>query len=183
MSSSHETNATIRPLRRHELANVWSIDRREYIGRVYRVRGSELVLEEHDFDVPGWAPGQAEADTPRLLDCFDHGGSCEGAFEGSTLVGVSVLESRFIGRNDDQLQLKFLHISRDSRGSGLGRTLFERAATQARQLGARKLYVSATPSENTVRFYLARGCQLAQEVDEGLFALEPDDIHLELKLD
>ena len=45
-----------------------------------------------------------------------------------------------------------------------------------------KLYVSATPSENTILFYLSFGCKLASEVDPELFALEPEDIHLELVL-
>jgi len=51
---------------------------------------------------------------------------------------------------------------------------------KARELGARRLYISATPSENTVRFYLRRGCRVTDEVDAALFDLEPDDIHLEL---
>ncbi|HVH04817.1 MAG TPA: GNAT family N-acetyltransferase, partial [Myxococcota bacterium] len=92
------------------------------------------------------------------------------------------LESRFIGRAQDQLQLKFLHVSRPHRRSGLGRALFDRAAARARELGARRLYVSATPSENTIGFYLRRGCRVADEVDAKLFALEPEDIHLELDL-
>ena len=56
------------------------------------------------------------------------------------------------------------------------------AIARARALGARRLYVSATPSENTVGFYLRRGCRLAAEIDEALFALEPEDNHLELDL-
>ncbi len=93
-----------------------------------------------------------------------------------------MLESRFIGRQEDQLQLKFLHVSRRYRRAGLGRTLFEKAAARARELGARRLYVTATPSENTVRFYLRRGFRVTDEVDEDLFRLEPDDIHMELDI-
>ena len=40
------------------------------------------------------------------------------------------------------------------------------------------LYVSATPTENTVDFYLNRGCMLAPEPDTKLLAAEPEDIHL-----
>jgi hypothetical protein len=49
---------------------------------------------------------------------------------------------------------------------------------RARELGARQLYVSATPSENTVRFYLRLGCRVTDDVDATLFNLEPEDIHL-----
>ena len=173
----------IRELRRQELAAIWSIDRREFIGRVYRLHDGELILEDHNFDVPGWRPGAPEREAPAFLDCFDRGGSFFGAFSGTSLVGVGVLENRFIGEKRDKLQLKFLHVSRDFRGSGIGCRLFARAADRATELGARRLYISATPSENTINFYLSRGCQVSQDVDTELFELEPNDIHLELELD
>jgi N-acetylglutamate synthase-like GNAT family acetyltransferase len=64
----------------------------------------------------------------------------------------------------------------------LGRTLFEKAVAKARELGARRLYISSTPSENTVRFYLLRGARLADDLDAALFELEPEDIHLEFDI-
>lgn len=60
--------------------------------------------------------------------------------------------------------------------------LFEVAATKARELGARLLYVSATPSEHTIHFYLSLGCQVTEDVDWALYELEPEDIHLEFTL-
>jgi hypothetical protein len=43
-----------------------------------------------------------------------------GAFDNERLVGVAILDSRFIGNPEDQLQLKFLHVSRSFRQQGLG---------------------------------------------------------------
>ncbi|RIL01672.1 MAG: GNAT family N-acetyltransferase [Proteobacteria bacterium] len=172
----------IRELQRAELRDIWSIDRAEVVDAVYFRDGDGLVLEPEHHDVTGWPPGEPERAGPILLDCFERGGTFYGAFESGALVGVAVLECRFIGPARDQLQLKFLHVDRRHRGSGLGRTLFERAVARARELGARRLYVSATPSENTVRFYLRRGCRVTDRVDAQLFALEPDDIHLELEI-
>ena len=169
----------IRELERRELDDIWSIDRAEVVDRIYSLDAGELVLEPQHIDVRGWPPGEPEVYGPTLLDCFDRGGTIYGAFDGETLIGVAVLESRFIGRGEDQLQLVFLHVSRRHRQAGVGRTLFEKAAARARELGARRLYVSSTPSENTVRFYLRRGCRLTSDVDAGLFELEPEDIHLE----
>ena len=40
------------------------------------------------------------------------------------------------------------------------------------------IVVSATPSENTVRFYLGRGFQPMAEPLAELFELEPDDVHM-----
>jgi predicted N-acetyltransferase YhbS len=172
----------IRELERSEVGDVWSIDRAEVIHDVYRMVDGELVLGPDYYDVRGWPPGEPELYGPLLLDCFDRGGTFYGAFEGDTLVGVAVLESRFIGRAKDQLQLKFLHVSRSSRGNGVGRTLFEKAAARAVELGAQRLYVSSSPSENTVRFYQRRGCRVTEEPDPALFALEPEDIHLEFEI-
>jgi predicted N-acetyltransferase YhbS len=117
-----------------------------------------------------------------LLDCYDRGGTFWGAFEDDKLVGVAILENKFIGAQQDTLQLKFLHVSRDYRKQGLGKTLFNLAVEKAKTLGAKKLYISATPSEKTVNYYLQLGCVLAKEIDPELFALEPDDIHLEYEL-
>lgn len=169
----------IRLLERDEVETVWTIDRREIVENIYYIENGELVLKEEYYDIQGWSPGEPEQYTPILLDCFDRGGTFYGAFEDDQLIGVAVLESKFIGKDKDQLQLKFLHVSWNYRGKGLGRILFERAADKARALNANKLYVSATPSENTIRFYMRMGCTVTQDVDLELFELEPDDIHLE----
>ena len=102
-----------------------------------------------------------------------------GAFENDALVGAAILESKFIGSQQDTLQLKFLHVSWDHRKQGIASTLFNRAADKAKALGAKKLYISATPSENTINYYRRLGCILAEEIDRELFTLELDDIHLE----
>ena len=169
----------IRELEREEVEQIWTIDRSEVIDNVYYLRDGELVLEREHYDVQGWPPGESEQYTPILYDCFDRGGTFYGAFENSELIGVAVLESKFIGRDRDQLQLKFLHISRSYRKRGLGRILFEKAVEKAREVSARRLYISATPSENTVDFYMHLGCVVTREVDQELFELEPEDIHLE----
>jgi predicted N-acetyltransferase YhbS len=170
---------TIRELAREEVKDVWGIDRSEVIENVYYLRDGELVLEEEYYNMTGWPPGERELYTPILYDCFDRGGMFYGAFKGAEMVGVVVLEAKFIGKQRDQLQLKFLHVSTSYRKQGLGKTLFERAVGRAREMGAKWLYISATPSENTIDFYLNLGCVVTEEIDPDLFELEPEDIHLE----
>ena len=171
-----------RELRKEEIGQVWSIDRTEVIDQVYYHENGQLVLKTEHYDMKGWPPGEPESYGPRLVDCFDHRGTFYGAFDDGKLVGVAVMESRFIGREGDQLQLKFLHIGRSHRKTGLGRTLFDMAVARARELGARRLYVSATPSRNTVDCYLHLGCHVTDDLDPALFELEPDDIHLEFQI-
>jgi predicted N-acetyltransferase YhbS len=172
----------IRELARAEVERMWEIDRREVIEKVYHLRDGRLILEAEFFDMQGWPPGEGALYTPLLLDCHDRGGFFCGAFDGASMAGVAILESRFIGSRGDQLQLKFLHVGKPYRRTGLGKTLFESAARRAKEMGAKKLYISATPSENTIGFYMHLGCTLAEEIDSELFALEPEDIHLEYTL-
>jgi len=172
----------IRELAREEIETIWGIDRSEVIENVYYMRDGALVLEAEDYHMREWPPGEAELYTPILSDCLDRGGTFYGAFEGSEMVGAAVLESRFIGKAQDQLQLKFLHVSSGHRKIGLGKTLFEKAVKRAKELGAKRLYVAATPSENTVDFYLHLGCEVTGETNQELFELEPEDIHLEYRI-
>ncbi len=170
-----------RTLLREEIEHVWNIDRSEVADNIYRFENGTLVLRPADSQPfsAGWPPGEAKKSTPILRDCFDRGGWFYGAFEGGELVGVVVLDNKRIGKYKDQLQLKFLHVSRSYRQKGLGTRLFELAWATARRSGAKRLYISATPSENTVNFYLGLGCAVAEEPDPELFELEPEDIHLE----
>ena len=100
----------IRELERRDIRDLWSIDRAERIDSVYYCKGDELVLRPEHHDMQDWPPGEAERYGPILLDCYDRGGTFYGAFDGETLIGATVLDSRFIGREKNQLQLKFLHL-------------------------------------------------------------------------
>jgi len=172
----------LRKLLREEITQVWNIDRSEVIEKFYHLQDGVLMLRPKHIDVLGWPPGEADKYTPILLDCFDRGGWFCGAFDDTLLIGAVVLESRFIGTRRDQLQLKFLHVSRAYRNRGLGAQLFEGAMATARERGAHRLYISATPSENTINFYVRLGCTVAKEPDPDLFELEPEDIHLEFEI-
>ncbi len=172
----------IRNLTKNELPNIWEIDRSEVIDNVYYFRDGELILEAEHYDMQGWPPGEPEHYHPHLEDCYARGGHFWGAFDGEKLIGVAVLEEQFIGSKKDTLQLKFLHTSSGYRKQGLGRRLFSLAAEQAKGMGAEKMYISSTPSENTVHFYFHLGCQLTEEIDAELFEMEQEDIHLEYLL-
>jgi len=75
-------------------------------------------------------------------------------------------------------QLAFLHVSQDFRAAGVGSRLSADLDLVARRAGDIEIVVSATPSENTVRFYLGRGYRpMARPLPE-LLELEPDDVHM-----
>jgi predicted N-acetyltransferase YhbS len=170
---------TGRVLTRQEVPHYWDIDRREVIENVYYLIDGKLVLKPEHYDVQGWPPGERELYTPMLLESFDRGGWCYGLFDEGRLVAAAVLDNNLLGPGKDLVQLKALHVSCRYRGQGLGRRLFALASEQARKLGAKGLYISATPSEHTIQFYLGLGCIVTPTPDPELFALEPEDIHLE----
>jgi GNAT superfamily N-acetyltransferase len=168
-----------RRLTKDELGLIWTNDRREIVERIYEFRDGELVSRADFYDIRGWPPGEPEKDAPILGATFDRGGVFLGVFDGPRLVALAVVDTLPRGPRGDLVQLTFLHVGHDHRRLGLGTELFEAAQAVASRLGAVGLYVSATPSENTVEFYLRRGCRVIAEPDPELFALEPEDIHFE----
>jgi len=172
-----------RELNKNEVDLVWTIDRSEVIENIYYFEDGRLILKPEHYDLNGWPPRGPEEYTPILLDCIERGGWFFGFFYADDLVGVVILENEFIGIPKDQLQLKFLHVSKAFRGQGLGKKLFKLARDKAREKGAKRLYVSATPSERTIHFYQSMGCTVTQEPDSKLFELEPEDIHLECEIE
>lgn len=161
---------------------VRTIDRSEVIDNIYYMRDGRLVLEEEHWELKGWPPGEPAENIEWIDKCLDRGGAAWGAFDGDILVGVGVLDGKWIGTSGDTLVMYFLHVSADYRAKGIGRTLIDLVRDRAMEMGARRLYVSATPSLNTVRFYQRMGFDLASEVDPELFEWEPEDIHMDMDL-
>ncbi|KAA5843836.1 GNAT family N-acetyltransferase [Pseudomonas sp. GW456-L14] len=159
------------------------IDRAELIEAFYRLQDGQLLGYPQREVVTGWPPGEAEHDARVLQACEQRGGWLYGVFDEHRLVAAAVVDCLVIHNAGLRLrQLKFLHVSQAYRGRGLGQRLFGLAAEQARRMGGEGLYVSATPSRNTVDFYRRLGCELLAAPDPELYRLEPEDIHLYLRL-
>jgi GNAT superfamily N-acetyltransferase len=105
----------------------------------------------------------------------DKRGIALGAFASGRLVGIGVVVPHL---RPKLAQLAFLHVSAPLRATGVGSRLSERLEQIARTAGASDMVVSATPSENTVRFYLGRRFQPMATPLAELFELEPDDVHM-----
>ena len=172
----------IRSLERNDIRDIGNIDRSEIINQIYYHKNENLVLKKKYYNILGWDPKEIERNIKNLYDLYDRGGFFLGLFQEKRIVGVIALECKFIGINKDQLQVVFLHIDKNFRKQGYGELLMEKTKERARELGANKFYISATPSKNTVDFYMHLGCKLASEINVDLFQLEPYDIHLEMIL-
>jgi ribosomal protein S18 acetylase RimI-like enzyme len=177
-----ETDLQYRVLSRNEIEAFHQIDRTEAIKRIYHLRYRALVAEQKNLDVPDWSFSEKQQRITDLKTDYDRGATFIGAFDGPVLAGLAVLDNNPMSSGVDRYNLMGLWVSNPYRGRGIGRTLVKIVKEEARKKGAKALYASATPSENTVRFYQSIGFRLAQPIDSRLFELEPDDIHMELIL-
>lgn len=172
----------LRILNKDEFRRFNEIDRREVIENIYYHRDGKLVLEDEYYDVPEWTPPTKQEFIDTFNELDQRGGFVYGVFDDETLAGMGTLDVKFIGKNKDQLQLAGLWVTEKYRKRGVAIMLVEHMKNKAKLLGAKTLYVSATPSLNTITFYQNRGFVLTKELDKKLFEKEPEDIHMVLDL-
>jgi GNAT superfamily N-acetyltransferase len=174
---------TYRPFVTADLPRICDIDRSERIDALYVQRGTQLEERRGNFDSPNWLEGDGEhsyAEQQRHVEeLMESGATALGAFEGERLAGIGVLVQHL---RSGIAQLAYLHVSNGYRAGGIGKRLAEDLDRIACDGGDTEIVVSATPSRNTVRFYMARGYQPMAEPFPELFELEPEDIHLHKKL-
>jgi GNAT superfamily N-acetyltransferase len=173
-----------RPLDAADLDRIGEIDRTERIETMYVQHSARLEERAGDWTSPPWSmEGEGEhsvahqrAECERYLAAGALG-LC--AFEGERLVGIGLVTPHV---RPGVAQLAFLHVSHGHRGRGVGGHLAAALERLAREHGDTMMVVSATPSENTVRFYLGRGFEPMAEPFPELYALEPEDVHMHKKL-
>jgi ribosomal protein S18 acetylase RimI-like enzyme len=175
---------TIRHMAASELDRLGEIDRSEHVAREYSYRDGRLEARVADIAVPGWSPtGDHEHSVPSRIAAWrpllDEGGTLVGAFDADAIAGVAIYRPHLTPR---VANLAVLHVSRSHRRMGVASLLTDEVARLARADGARRLYVSATPSDSAVGFYRSYGFEPIDEPNEALFALEPEDIHMILEL-
>ena len=168
----------------HELARVAEIDRTERIDAIYVQHGSRLELVVGDRSSPPWdAQGDGEHSVAMLLRVLENwarsGATMRGSFAGDRLVGIGGVLPHL---RPGVAQLVVLYVTNGFRGRGIGRRLSDELDEVARAAGDTSMVVSATPSLNTVRFYLRQGYAPMDEPLPELLELEPEDIHMEKPL-
>ncbi|MCP4547473.1 MAG: GNAT family N-acetyltransferase [bacterium] len=171
-----------RILSRAEIELLHELDRTEIVRNIHYLRDDRLVLVPEFHDIPDWSHKAKAGRIAQLQSVFDEGATFTGAFSDRKLVGMSVVDHNFVATGPRRLNLTGLWVSHEYRQQGIGKHLVTMAGDLCLARGAGILYISATPSENTIRFYFSLGCRHADPVDPDLLAKEPEDIHLELPL-
>lgn len=163
-----------------ELGRLAEIRRAEHIRVGYEMHKGALLSNEVDWDVPDWFEDEDGDHTinDQIKFCRSHldaGGQMIGAFGDGKLVGVGIITT---GIRPSLAQLAYMHVSHDYRRQGIAKRLAEKMIKEARNSGAERLYVSATPSGSAVDFYLSQGFAPVAEPLPELFEMEPEDIHM-----
>jgi ribosomal protein S18 acetylase RimI-like enzyme len=164
----------IRQLQAADWQRLHEIDLSEHITLIYRLVDGELQPEAHDWrrppgDVAFWDHQIAEWQDTLKLDVW------LGAFVEERLAGLASLRYELA---PNLAQLTTLHVSQHYRRQGVARALVQAVIELAQARGATSLYVSATPSESAVNFYLSQGFRPTSEPNPEMYALEPEDIHM-----
>ncbi|MBB6126798.1 GNAT family N-acetyltransferase [Mucilaginibacter lappiensis] len=163
-----------------ELHRIAEIDRAEEIMESYYLQNGQLLLKPDQQTVTHFDQQELDEIIRRQHKLINTGGRVIGAFDENMLVGVASVDGIKRGIHQNYLKMDILYVSKSVRGQKVGQNLLEQCKIIAKSLGAEKLYISATPTKGTVDFYLKNGAVITKEIDPELFALEPDDIHLEL---
>ena len=167
-----------------ELDRIGEIDRSEEIPQDYVQRDGVLQLKEVEWSVPRWASqgdnshsvsGKIAAWQPWL----EQGGTMLGAFDGEALRAFAIYRP---GLSEGTAQFAVIHVDRRYRRRGIGASLAAKVIELARTDDARSLYVSSAPTRGTVEFYQSLGFQPTACVNQELFELEPEDIHMTMAL-
>jgi hypothetical protein len=171
----------VRRLRAEDVSLVATIDRSEHVDVQYCVIDGELqeipaaIAEVAPWDPTGSGPHSVTAKIAFCESVIARGGILLGALDHERTVGLAIVHPAF---EPPLAWLAFLHVSRPDRRRGAAQALWNVATAIVVANGAESIYVSATPTESAVGFYLRQGCRLAHPVHPDLFAVEPEDIHL-----
>lgn len=158
-----------------------SFVRRQEVGDCWRKEDGAWVIKHEPF-IDDWS----EEDYTFLVSCLRNtiatGGVVYGAFLDGKLKGFCSVEAAPLGSKGQYRDLTSIHVSRELRGHGTGKTLFLAAADWARAHGAEKLYISAHSAVETQAFYRGLGCVEAKEYQSVHTEKEPFDCQMEYQL-
>ena len=155
--------------------------RHQVVNDCYRKIEGKWVIKPDPF-IDDWTQADYEFLVKCLKNTVETGGTVFGAFINGQLKGFSSLESGFFGGENKYLDLSSIHVSEDMRGKGIGRKLFSEIKAKAKEMGAKKLYISSHSAVESQRFYQAMGCMEAKEYDAAHVEKEPFDCQLECEL-
>ncbi|MGL4739971.1 MAG: GNAT family N-acetyltransferase [Sarcina sp.] len=156
--------------RYQEINKVWHIEAGKL--NVYTVNEKYDWNEEFKLEI-----------IKRLRNILKRNGFIIGYYNSNKLKGFVAIDGEVFGSKKQYRELKYIHVSHEMRGRGVGKILFNLMTDKLRELGVGKVYMSANSSEESQMFYRKRGCTIAKEIKQDCVEEEPYDIQLEYCLE
>ena len=142
---------------------------------------NEYVLVTNEY-VEDWDLSKRKEVAREVLHKIAGEGFAYGAFCEDKIVGYILVSNKSFGSSDQYMELLLFHVSEPYRGRGIGKELFKLACKTAKELGAKKLYISAHSSKESQAAYRKLGCTEATEINPVIAENEPYDIQMEFAL-
>jgi ribosomal protein S18 acetylase RimI-like enzyme len=161
--------------------NLKKFNRYQETNRVWYKDNDDFNLKVDHF-VEQWDDDKKTLVIQALQKCVKSGGIVVGAFVDGDLIGFANVERDLFGAQKEYRELTYIHVSNEFRNCGIGKKLFQLCCEKATEIGTKKLYIAAHPSEETQHFYRSVGCTFAKEINQTIFDKEPLDIQLEFVL-
>lgn len=155
------------------------MDASQFVGRAWREVNGIRQLVEINYQDPSW-PNGFEHHYGNLVKTIQTKGLALGAFDDSgKLIGFVAVNAEVFGKRFKYVLLDQLFITLEHRGKGIGKELMKRVAVASKAFGAEKLFICAGSAEETVAFYKAMGCEMAEEINQSLYDEDPRDLQME----
>jgi len=156
--------------------NLNDFNRQQKITRIYVKKDNTYVLEAQ----PGTMDWSIDKKREVAQDLMDNTYISYLAIEEDRIIGFMSLVKELVA---ERMILDLIQVDTDFRGQGIGRLLWEKAVEEARLNGARELYISACPAEETIHFYKAMGAEVTDNSIMAIAEDEPDDLQMVCRIE
>ena len=115
-----------------------------------------------------------------FTNSIKNGGRILGVFNKKNyLIAFVNLLTDCFGSKKQYIELKQICVSYEYRNRGIGKDLFKMCIKKAKEVGAKKIYISTSLPEETQLFYKNIGCIDAIEVNKEIMERDPYDRQME----
>ena len=158
-----------------QVINLDNFDRSQGVKRVYANENGKLLLKDHIWTMD-WSLEHKRKVAANLKsdDCIAYA-----VWENEKIIGFVSVVKKLAGC---RMVLDIIQVDRAFRGQGIGRQLFDLTVAEAKNAGAKELYISACCSEETVNFYKAMGAVPTNDPIPEIAEAEPYDIQMTFDL-
>ncbi len=132
--------------------------------------------------IEDWNLSQRREMAQKVLSAIHSGDIALATVIDNTVIGFAIVKKNFFGSKRQYVDLAEFYVTMPFRRYGIGKMLFKKVSCEAKNIGAKKLYISAHSAEEIISAYKKYGCVFAQEIDKAHVEKEPCDLQLEYDL-